>query len=939
MLRAALTHVATCHHQRGSQRADDSALQFFFPAYKCDTVHIRPPYMDHRNEQVEAFVQALHTASQREKKPLVRSTHFLLPPGDNDPIEHNILSWKAQEFAYRQFSQDREELPTLARGLFTEKVNGQYERIVIRGYDKFFNQDELAWTLPNAIATYSTGPFILSFKENGCIIFISAITPKRLIVTSKHSLGFRTEGDKPTHAEMGWHWVRHHLAQAGRSEEALANELWNRNETAVFELCDDSFEEHVLPYSPERTGLHLHGLNKNTVDFETRPMVEVKAFAEAWGFFPVRYLTFQTHEEVDAFTKSVALTGSLNGEPIEGFVVRTTIPDDISNPPPGVVPPPYKPGQTWFYKIKFDEPYLMYRDWRELTRTMLREKNNWDALQLALLDSQTKHLEIEDQEPEEKQEPQEHDLAAPSKNAMKRAQRALRRKKDELDRKTGVAKPWAPTPKSRRPETMLYVLWCYDRIYGNPQQNVAPQPELFAEFGQGRGIISLREAFLAYLASEDGQKALSDKTQSKASETRDLRSDERPYEKTLIVPIAVPGSGKTALFVALSHLFGWAHTQSDDVQTKRTGPGFLKNVEKELLAHDVVLADRNNHLIKHRDELVDIVRRISNPQRGSVGRVRLCAIVWDIAGLPHSEIQALCSKRMIDRGDRHQCLRIETPGKFEYDVILTRFIKETQPFRGAQSGEGSVGVSDDQFDEVVRLDIHDPMKVSLQRVLKHLCPVLGLSMPTDELISEAIDVAMHYRPSVRKPLPKLESDQDKQKNLAVLPSSYLGVSVFMTPSEFVLQLLDRKPVSETVLSARRILSIIINENRMIQRPHMTIVHQQDVKKGIVDQAAWDKLYTFAISDPAVNPRVFLEVTALLWNHRVMALEVSPPHCPDWKDTTKFSPRERHHITIGTAELSATAFEANKLWDDPEAERLEVPIQRLEGCLKFYSNRK
>ena len=93
---------------------------------------------------------------------------------------------------------------------------------------------------------------------------------------------------------MGWHWVRHHLAQAGRSEEALANELWNRNETAVFELCDDSFEEHVLPYSPERTGLHLHGLNKNTVDFETRPMVEVKAFAEAWGFFPVRYLTFQT---------------------------------------------------------------------------------------------------------------------------------------------------------------------------------------------------------------------------------------------------------------------------------------------------------------------------------------------------------------------------------------------------------------------------------------------------------------------------------------------------------------------------------------------------------------------------------------------------------------------------------------------------------------------
>lgn len=35
--------------------------------------------------------------------------------------------------------------PTLARGLFTEELEGQ-ERIVARGYDKFFNTDETAWT-------------------------------------------------------------------------------------------------------------------------------------------------------------------------------------------------------------------------------------------------------------------------------------------------------------------------------------------------------------------------------------------------------------------------------------------------------------------------------------------------------------------------------------------------------------------------------------------------------------------------------------------------------------------------------------------------------------------------------------------------------------------------------------------------------------------------
>ena len=32
---------------------------------------------------------------------------------------------------------------------------------------------------------------------------------------------------------------------------------------------------------------------------------------------------------------------------------------------------PYAPGASFFFKVKFDEPYLMYRDWREATKTLL----------------------------------------------------------------------------------------------------------------------------------------------------------------------------------------------------------------------------------------------------------------------------------------------------------------------------------------------------------------------------------------------------------------------------------------------------------------------------------------------------------------------------------------------------------------------------------------
>ncbi len=32
---------------------------------------------------------------------------------------------------------------------------------------------------------------------------------------------------------------------------------------------------------------------------------------------------------------------------------------------------PYSPGSSFFFKVKFDEPYMMYRDWREITKSLL----------------------------------------------------------------------------------------------------------------------------------------------------------------------------------------------------------------------------------------------------------------------------------------------------------------------------------------------------------------------------------------------------------------------------------------------------------------------------------------------------------------------------------------------------------------------------------------
>ena len=82
-----------------------------------------------------------------------------------------------------------------------------------------------------------------------------------------------------------------------------------------------------------------------------------------------------------AFTDKVGETGIWNGEAIEGFVVRT----HLAKYPFGEsaqAATPYKPGSTLFFKVKFDEPYMMYRDWREITKKLLSAKGPIDYVSM-----------------------------------------------------------------------------------------------------------------------------------------------------------------------------------------------------------------------------------------------------------------------------------------------------------------------------------------------------------------------------------------------------------------------------------------------------------------------------------------------------------------------------------------------------------------------------
>ncbi|KAI8962982.1 tRNA ligase [Daldinia sp. FL1419] len=311
------------------------------------------PYRDQDHQEIANLVRGLGNPSGKGIK--AKKTTYEVK-GSSDGI--TVDSWRFHDWDYK-----KRNLPTYARGLFTTKNRKGEHEIAVRGYDKFFNVEEVWETKWENILTKTQGPYELTLKENGCIIFISGLEDGSLLICSKHSTGDRSDAEV-SHASAGERWVDKQLATIGKTREEFARELRKRNVTAVAELCDDEFEEHILRYGPEKAGLYLHGINVNVPEFMTYPSTLVQQFADEWGFRKVSLKTFDDVNSVKSFLEGVAESGAHEGRDIEGFVIRCKM-----SPKPDEVP-----YGDWFFKFKFEEPYLLYRQWRECTKALIAGK-------------------------------------------------------------------------------------------------------------------------------------------------------------------------------------------------------------------------------------------------------------------------------------------------------------------------------------------------------------------------------------------------------------------------------------------------------------------------------------------------------------------------------------------------------------------------------------
>lgn len=312
------------------------------------------PYVTQDPTEVNQLVAALEASAKSRSKGgfSVKKTRYDVK-GSRDGL--TVDSWRMQDWDYR-----RRDLPTYARGLFTTRGRSGQHEIAVRGYDKFFNVDEVANTKWDVITSRTKGPYELTLKENGCIIFISGMEDGTLLVCSKHSTGDRSD-IQVSHASAGEKRLDQQLQAIGKTRSDLARELYQRNATAVAELCDDDFEEHILAYGPDKAGLYLHGINLNLPEFTTYPSNQVQEFGDQWGFRKVGLIVMDDVQQVKAFLEAAAETGAHGGRDVEGFVIRCKMTNRLDAPH----------YYDWFFKYKFEEPYLMYRQWRECTKALI----------------------------------------------------------------------------------------------------------------------------------------------------------------------------------------------------------------------------------------------------------------------------------------------------------------------------------------------------------------------------------------------------------------------------------------------------------------------------------------------------------------------------------------------------------------------------------------
>lgn len=202
------------------------------------------------------------------------------------------------------------ERTVMARGLF---INNKNYNVVCRGYEKFFNVDEMESTTMEALKNLNF-PLTAYVKENGYLGLLGVDdSTESLVFASKSS----TESDFAKQFER----IVRDIIPA-ETLEKLRFELLLRNTCLVFEVIDPVFDPHIIEYS-ERKIVLLDIINREYA-FKKQTYGQLASFAKRYGFeYKRKAKVIHSYDALVSFINSTKeYDFEFNDQKIEGFVIE-----------------------------------------------------------------------------------------------------------------------------------------------------------------------------------------------------------------------------------------------------------------------------------------------------------------------------------------------------------------------------------------------------------------------------------------------------------------------------------------------------------------------------------------------------------------------------------------------------------------------------------------
>jgi tRNA ligase len=244
-------------------------------------------------------------------------------------------------------------------------------------------------------------------------------------------------------------------------------------------------------------------------------------------------------------------------------------------------------------------------------------------------------------------------------------------------------------------------------------------------------------------------------------------------------------------------------------------------------------------------------------------------------------------------------LRPDAENKEHHEKVLWMFLNKGDE------------LSENEVDAVVDMDIESSLEVMLRVAVDACVKYIGVKMPTQEEMEEALGHAKAYS--------AIQGDK-KQAAEASKPKKSKGPRYYgFLPETNVIGEVKSQLKDENTI---QFIDNLEKLNRLASNPHITLVHSKNLPR---DQELWD--YCQALRELLTPPVFRLEFGHVIWNARVMTLSVDglAVHAEGQGGKGNegarllelLSPNDLKglHLTVGTADASINPFEAKALVEE------------------------